>query len=183
VQRRLYNPLKIFILISVAILLCLLRINVRAAPTLEIGDDAPSFTLPDNQDRQRSLGEFKSQWIVLYFYPKDDTPGCTAEACHFRDDFKLLESLGAQVVGISVDDSLSHKKFAEKYKLPFPLLSDASGEVADRYNALNNFLVIKLAKRYTYLINPQGKIAKIYLSVNTSKHSQEIIEDLKKLKE
>ncbi len=121
--------------------------------------------------------------MVLYFYPKDDTPGCTTEACHFRDDFKLLENLGAQVIGVSIDDSFSHKKFAEKYNLPFPLLSDASGEVASLYGALNNFLVIKLAKRYTYLINPQGKIAKIYLSVDTSKHSQEIIEDLKKLKE
>jgi len=154
-----------------------------AAPILKSGDDAPNFTLPDNQGRQVSLSDFKSKWVVLYFYPKDDTPGCTTEACHFRDDFKLLENLGAQVVGMSIDDSFSHKKFAEKYNLPFPLLSDASGEVASLYGALNNFLVIKLAKRYTYLINPQGKIAKIYLSVDTSKHSQEIIEDLKKLKD
>ena len=154
-----------------------------AAPILKSGDDAPNFTLPDNQGRQVSLSDFKGKWVVLYFYPKDDTPGCTTEACHFRDDFKLLENLGAQVVGMSIDDSFSHKKFAEKYNLPFPLLSDASGEVASLYGALNNFLVIKLAKRYTYLINPQGKIAKIYLSVDTSKHSQEIIEDLKKLKE
>ena len=154
-----------------------------AAPILKSGDDAPNFTLPDNQGRQVSLSDFKSKWVVLYFYPKDDTPGCTTEACHFRDDFKLLENLGAQVVGMSIDDSFSHKKFAEKYNLPFPLLSDASGKVASLYGALNNFLVIKLAKRYTYLINPQGKIAKIYLSVDTSKHSQEIIEDLKKLKE
>ena len=175
--------MKIFILISFAIAFYLFRVNVMAAPILKVGDDAPSFTLPDSQGNQISLNDFKGKWIVLYFYPKDDTPGCTTEACHFRDDFKLLESLGAKVIGISIDDSFSHKKFAEKYNLPFPLLSDASGEVASRYGALNNFLVIKLAKRYTYLINPQGKIAKIYLSVDTSKHSQEIIEDLKKLKE
>ena len=154
-----------------------------AAPTLKPGDDAPHFSLPDNQGRQVNLNDFRGKRVVLYFYPKDDTPGCTTEACHFRDDFKLLENLGAQVIGMSIDDSFSHKKFAEKYNLPFPLLSDASGEVASLYGALNNFLVIKLAKRYTYLINPQGKIAKIYLSVDTSKHSQEIIEDLKKLKE
>ncbi len=154
-----------------------------AAPTLKPGDDAPHFSLPDNQGLQVNLNDFRGKWVVLYFYPKDDTPGCTTEACHFRDDFKLLENLGAQVIGMSIDDSFSHKKFAEKYNLPFPLLSDASGEVASLYGALNNFLVIKLAKRYTYLINPQGKIAKIYLSVDTSKHSQEIIEDLKKLKE
>ena len=175
--------MKIFIVICVGIFIYLFRINIMAAPTLKPGDDAPNFSLPDNQGRQVNLNDFKGKWVVLYFYPKDDTPGCTTEACHFRDDFKLLENLGAQVVGMSIDDSFSHKKFAEKYSLPFPLLSDASGEVASLYGALNNFLVIKLAKRYTYLINPQGKIAKIYLSVDTSKHSQEIIEDLKKLKE
>ena len=175
--------MKIFIVICVGIFIYLFRINIMAAPTLKPGDDAPNFSLPDNQGRQVSLNDFKGKWVVLYFYPKDDTPGCTTEACHFRDDFKLLENLGAQVVGMSIDDSFSHKKFAEKYNLPFPLLSDASGEVASLYGALNNFLVIKLAKRYTYLINPKGKIAKIYLSVDTSKHSQQIIEDLKKLKE
>lgn len=175
--------MKIFILISFAIAFYLFRVNVMAAPILKIGEDAPTFTLPDSQGNQVSLDDYKGKWAVLYFYPKDDTPGCTKEACQFRDDFKTLEALGAKVIGISIDDSFSHQKFAEKYNLPFPLLSDASGEVADRYGALNNFLVIKLAKRYTYLINPQGKIAKIYLSVDTSKHSQEIIEDLKKLKE
>ena len=154
-----------------------------ATPILKIGDDAPSFALLDSRGNQVSLNDYKGKWAILYFYPKDDTPGCTKEACQFRDDFKTLEALGAKVVGISVDDSFSHRKFAEKYNLPFPLLSDASGEVADRYGALNNFLIIKLAKRYTYLINPEGKIAKIYQSVDTSKHSQEIIEDLKKLKE
>ena len=112
-----------------------------ATPILKIGDDAPSFTLPDSQDNQVSLNDYKGKWAVLYFYPKDDTPGCTKEACQFRDDFKTLEALGAKVVGISVDDSFSHRKFAEKYNLPFPLLSDASGEVADRYGALNNFLI------------------------------------------
>ena len=175
--------MKIFILISFAIAFYLFKVNVMAAPILKIGDDAPTFTLPDSQGNQVSLNDYKGNWAVLYFYPKDDTPGCTKEACQFRDDFKTLEALGAKVIGVSIDDSFSHKKFAEKYNLPFPLLSDASGEVADRYGALNNFLVIKLAKRYTFLINPQGKIAKIYLSVDTSKHSQEIIEDLKKLKE
>jgi thioredoxin-dependent peroxiredoxin len=175
--------MKIFIVICVGIFIYLFRINIMAAPNLKPGDDAPNFSLPDNQGRQVSLSEFKGKWAVLYFYPKDDTPGCTTEACHFRDDFKLLENLGAQVIGVSIDDSFSHKKFAEKYNLPFPLLADASGEVASLYGALNNFLVIKLAKRYTYLINPQGKIVKIYLSVDTSRHSQEIIEDLKKLKE
>ncbi len=175
--------MKIFILITLAIAFYLFRVNVMAAPILKVGDDAPTFTLPDSLGNQVSLNDYKGKWVVLYFYPKDDTPGCTTEACHFRDDFKSLEAIGAKVIGVSIDDSFSHKKFAEKYNLPFPLLSDASGEVASRYGALNNFLVIKLAKRYTYLINPQGKIAKIYLSVDTSKHSQEIIDDLKGFKE
>ena len=174
--------MKIFILISLAIAFYLFRVNLMAAPILKVGDDAPTFTLPDSLGNQVSLNDYKGKWVVLYFYPKDDTPGCTTEACQFRDDFKSLEAIGAKVIGVSIDDSFSHKKFAEKYNLPFPLLSDASGEVASRYGALNNFLVIKLAKRYTYLINPQGKIAKIYLSVDTSKHSQEIIDDLKGLK-
>ncbi|MEY3088556.1 MAG: putative peroxiredoxin bcp [Pseudomonadota bacterium] len=174
--------MKIFILIGIALVFYLLRANVMAAPILKIGDDAPTFTLPDSQGNQVSLSDYKGKWVVLYFYPKDDTPGCTKQACQFRDDFKTLEALGAKVIGVSIDDSFSHKKFAEKYNLPFPLLSDTSGDVANSYGALNNFLVIKLAKRYTYLISPQGKIAKIYLSVDTSKHSQEIIEDLKILK-
>ena len=107
--------MKIFIVICVGIFIYLFRINIMAATTLKPGDDAPHFSLPDNQGRQVSLSEFKGKWVVLYFYPKDDTPGCTTEACHFRDDFKLLENLGAQVIGMSIDDSFSHKKFAEKY--------------------------------------------------------------------
>lgn len=174
--------MKIFFFICVAIGLYLFRVNVMATPSLKIGDDAPNFNLPDHHGNQVSLADFKDKWVVLYFYPKDDTPGCTTEACQFRDDFKQLQGLDAKVIGISVDDSFSHKKFAEKYHLPFPLLSDVSGDVASSYGALNNFLIIKLAKRYTFLINPQGKIAKIYFSVDTSKHSQEIIEDLKKSK-
>ena len=119
---------------------------------------------------------------MLYFYPKDDTPGCTKEACSFRDDLKQLEKLDAQVIGISVDQSDSHAKFASKYHLPFPLLADQDAKVAESYGALNNLLVIKIAKRYTFLIDPSGKIAKIYLNVDTSRHSQEIIDDLIKIK-
>ncbi len=174
---------KIFILISLVLIFYLFRGNAKALPTLKFDDDAPNFTLLDSQGSEVSLRDFKGKWVVLYFYPKDDTPGCTKEACHFRDDFKTLESLGAKVIGVSIDNSFSHKKFAEKYNLPFPLLSDTSGEVAKRYGALNNLILIKLAKRNTYLINAQGKIAKIYQDVDTSKHSQEIIEDLKKFKE
>jgi peroxiredoxin Q/BCP len=115
---------------------------------------------------------------VLYFYPKDDTPGCTKEACSFRDDLHKLEKLGAKVVGVSVDDTNSHTEFAKKYHLPFPLLSDKDGTVANKYGALTNLGFIKMAKRYTFLIDPDGILKKCYLSVDTSRHSQQIIDDL-----
>lgn len=172
--------LKIFFYI-VALLLAFFgyRSYAQAANNLKVGDDAPSFTLNDSKGQTHYLSDYAGKYLVLYFYPKDDTPGCTKEACHFRDDMVQLEKLGAKVVGVSVDDSQSHDEFAKKYNLPFPLLTDASGKVAESYNALTNFYVIKIAKRYTFLINSDGKIAKIYTNVDTSKHSQQIIDDLK----
>ncbi|HZV61582.1 MAG TPA: peroxiredoxin [Methylophilaceae bacterium] len=152
-----------------------------AADVPKAGSAATDFKLPDAQSKTHSLADYAGSWLVLYFYPKDDTPGCTKEACSFRDDLFQLEKLGAKVVGISVDDTESHAQFARKYSLPFPLLSDKDGEVADSYGALMNLGLIKKAKRYTFLINPQGKIAKVYLSVDTSRHSEEIIDDLKQL--
>jgi peroxiredoxin Q/BCP len=146
-----------------------------------IGSAAPGFTLPDQNGAPRRLAEWSGRWVVLYFYPKDDTPGCTTEACSFRDDISLITALGAQVVGISVDDTISHKAFAEKHRLPFPLLSDASAAVARQYGALSDWLVMKVAKRYTFIIDPAGRIAKVYLSVDPARHSQEIVADLKLL--
>lgn len=150
-----------------------------ASSDLKIGDDAPSFTLNDAQGQTHYLSDYAGKYLVLYFYPKDDTPGCTKEACHFRDDMAQLEKLGAKVVGISVDNGESHANFAKKYHLPFPLLADTNGAVADSYHALTNLYVVKIAKRYTFLISPTGKFAKIYKSVDTSNHSQQIIDDLK----
>lgn len=152
-----------------------------AADVPKAGSPAPDFNLPDAKGKTHSLADYAGKWLVLYFYPKDDTPGCTKEACSFRDDLFQLEKLGAKVVGVSVDDTESHAEFAKKYNLPFPLLSDKDGKVADRYGALMNLGVIRKAKRYTFLIDPQGKIAKVYLSVDTSRHSQEIIDDLKQM--
>lgn len=153
----------------------------RAAELPKIGEPAPGFDLPDQNGVRHNLGEFAGKWLVLYFYPKDDTPGCTQEACAFRDDMHKLAAMGAQVVGISVDDSESHAEFAKKYHLPFPLLADKSAEVAARYGALTNLWLVKFAKRYTFLIDPQGKIAKVYEKVETSRHSTEIIDDLRQL--
>jgi len=149
-----------------------------AGSMLKIGDKAPDFNLPKASGEMVSLASFRGHWVVLYFYPKDDTPGCTKEACSFRDDLHKLEKLGAKVVGVSVDDTSSHTEFAKKYHLPFPLLSDKDGAVAKQYGALSDFVVIKMAKRYTYLIDPAGLLQKTYLSVDTSRHSQQIIDDL-----
>jgi peroxiredoxin Q/BCP len=140
---------------------------------------APEFSLADQSGNPRSLSEFRGKWLVLYFYPKDDTPGCTEEACKFRDDIFALEQTGAQVVGISLDDSASHAQFAKKYSLPFPLLADPSGAVTRSYGALPQGS--RYAQRYTFLIDPAGKVAKVYTSVETSRHSVEVIEDLKRL--
>jgi peroxiredoxin Q/BCP len=165
--------------------LCLLipafAVSAQAAVPL-VGAAAPDFSLPDQNGKLRHLSDWRGKWIVLYFYPKDDTPGCTEEACTFRDDLEQLSALDAQVVGISIDTSASHKAFAEKYHLPFPLLADDKAQVAASYGALSDWLLIKLAKRYTFLINPSGKIAKTYLSVNTSRHSAEIVSDLRQLR-
>lgn len=166
---------------SLAALMLLLGQMARAGELPKVGAAAPDFDLPDQNGERHTLKEYAGKWLVLYFYPKDDTPGCTQEACAFRDDLHKLTALGAQVVGISVDDSESHAEFAKKYHLPFPLLADSSADVAARYGALMNLGLFKVARRYTFLIDPQGKVAKVYLKVETSRHSTEIIEELKKI--
>ncbi len=150
------------------------------AEPLKVGQPAPDFSLPDQSGKIHKLADYRGKWLALYFYVKDDTPGCTEQACKFRDDIHQLTDLGAQVVGVSVDDSASHANFARKYNLPFPLLADSKGETATRYDSLRGDG--GMAKRNTFLIDPQGRIAKIYLSASTSRNSAEVIEDLKKLK-
>ena len=160
------------------LLLCSVSVAF-ADPVPVLGGLAPDFSLPDQNGRVVTLESLRGKWLVLYFYPKDDTPGCTQEACSFRDDLAQLTQLGAQIVGVSVDDGASHAEFAQKYHLPFPLLSDQDGAVARRYGAYADWKVVHYAKRYTFLIDPQGKIAKTYLKVDTSRHSAEIIADLR----
>ena len=153
----------------------------RAAGAPKEGEAAPDFSLPDQNGTVRALNEFRGKWLVLYFYPKDDTPGCTQQACTFRDDLHQLSAMGAQVVGVSVDDSASHADFARKYHLPFPLLADQNGEIAERYGSILNLGIVKFAKRNTFLINPQGKVVKVYLKADTANNSKQVIEDLKVL--
>ena len=153
----------------------------RAGNVPQIGQTAPAFALPDQNGKLQTLANYDGQWVVLYFYPKDDTPGCTKEACNFRDDLRQIEALGAKVIGVSVDDSDSHAKFALKHHLPFPLLADRDGKLADSYGALTDLGVFKIAKRYTFLLDREGKIARIYLSVDTARHSKQIIDELQTL--
>ena len=154
-----------------------------ASNTPKIGSKTPDFNLPNANGELVSLTSLSGGWIVLYFYPRDDSPICTKQACSFRDDMHKLEKLGAKVVGVSIDDGKSHAKFAKKYSLPFSLLSDKDGIVANKYGALTNLGVYKMAKRYTFLIDTNGVLRKTYLSVDTSKHSQQIIDDLIRLTE
>jgi peroxiredoxin Q/BCP len=147
----------------------------------QAGEPAPGFSLPDQSGKLHVNADFRGKWLVLYFYPKDDTPGCTEQACTFRDDLHKLTALGAGIVGVSVDDTRSHQAFAKKYSVPFPLLADGKGEVAARYGSIRDLGLFRFAKRNTFLIDPQGRVARVYLSVSTSRNSQEIIDDLKKL--
>ena len=144
---------------------------------------ASDFNLEDESGNIISLSYFKGKWLVIFFYPKDDTPGCTKEVCNFRDDFSAIKSLGAHVIGISLDKTTSHQKFKEKYQLPFKLLSDPQGEVAKKYGALFKFMFIKFSRRHSFIIDPQGLIKKEYRSVNPSTHSIQIIDDLKILQD
>ena len=122
-----------------------------------------------------------SDKTILYFYPKDDTPGCTTQACDFRDAVERIISSRSIVFGVSLDSVESHKRFAEKNNLPFSLLSDQDGNVSKAYDSLNSFISFKASKRNTFIIDPEGKIAKIYLSVNPSTHSQMVLNDLNQL--
>lgn len=153
----------------------------RQKRSLKPGQPAPDFKLTDQHGQTHTLADFQGKWLALYFYPKDDTPGCTKQACSFRDGLQELTDLGADVLGVSVDDTNSHVAFAKKYHLQFPLLADTTTETTARYYSLINLGVIKFARRNTFLIDPQGKIARIYLSASAARNSTEVIEDLKYL--
>ena len=159
----------------------LLLSPAHAAEELKEGSLAPGFSLKDQNHNIRSLSDYKGEWVVLYFYPKDDTPGCTTEACNFRDDIYQIKALNANVIGVSLDDSKSHEEFAKKYNLPFPLLADLKGEVSKSYGSLLSLGPIKFALRHTFIIDPDGVIRKIYRDVEPKEHSNQVIADLKAL--
>ena len=149
--------------------------------SLSVGSQAPNFILNDQHNITHELNDYIGRWVILYFYPKDDTPGCTTQACDFRDAVERIIASKSTVFGVSLDSVASHKRFAEKNNLPFSLLSDESGEVSESYDSLNNFISFKSAKRNTFIIDPDGRVAKIYLSVKPSTHSQIVLNDLNDL--
>lgn len=163
------------------IVLGLLAWRLRPAPGLVAGETAPEFQLMDQANQPRQLSEYRGRWLVLYFYPRDDTPGCTREACRFRDDILTLRGINAEVVGISVDTAASHARFAAKYKLPFPLLADTQGKVAAAYSALFTLGPLRLARRTTFIVTPSGKIGRIFKNVDPAHHATEVAQAIKKL--
>jgi peroxiredoxin Q/BCP len=142
----------------------------------------PRFTLPDQDGKKHSLEEYLGKWLIVYFYPKDDTPGCTKEACNFRDNILEFQKRGVVIIGISKDSVESHKKFADKYKLNFTLLSDPDHKVVEAYGAWGkkNFMGREFdgILRNTVLINPKGEIVKEYKKVNPLTHANELLADL-----
>jgi len=147
---------------------------------LEVGDDAPDFTASDQTGTDVKLSDLRGEKVVLYFYPKDDTPGCTKEACSFRDNFSTLTEKGIKILGVSMDDANSHKKFISKYELPFTLLTDAEHKVADLYGAYGEKQF--MGKTYdgvlrkTFLIDESSKIKKVFDKVNVGEHATEVLQ-------
>ena len=153
---------------------------------IEVGKMAPDFELPDQDGKLHKLSDYRGKTVLLYFYPKDDTPGCTKEACSIRDSQANFKNLTTVVLGGSVDSVESHKKFAEKYSLPFTLLSDEKKEVVNLYGVWGTKEIIGLeyqglgTLRSSFLINPDGKIAKIYERVKPEIHTEEVLKDVAK---
>ena len=149
----------------------------------EVGSKAPNFSIPDQNGKKHTLYDYQGKWVLLYFYPKDDTPGCTKEACGIRDNLPKFKKFGTVVFGISIDSVKSHKKFSGKYRLPFTLLADEDKKIVKQYGvwAKKKFMGREYmgTLRTSFLIDPEGKIAKIYTNVKPEKHAEEVLIDLK----
>lgn len=150
-----------------------------------VGSKAPAWTMLDQEGKEHSLADYAGEWVVLYFYPKDDTPGCTKEACAFRDNLPTFKKIHANVFGVSVDPVKKHAKFAEKFQLPFTLLSDEDKTVVNAYGlwAKKKFMGREYmgTLRTSFIIDPKGKIAKVYEAVKPETHAEEVLQDLKTL--
>lgn len=168
----------IFILVATAAVI-LFTPSGLANDHVSVGSTAPDFELTDQTGQLHSLEDYRGQWVVLYFYPKDETPGCTTQACEFRDNIFAYRELNAQILGVSLDDVDSHKNFAENHSLPFPLLADTQGNVAASYGVKTRMFGMTVAKRQTFIIRPNGELAKHYEQVDVDAHSAHVIADLK----
>jgi len=174
--------LKIVLLLLVVIGMVLLVPRLLPHGSLpEAGSAAPDFTLPTQEGSTASLKDYRGKWVVLYFYPKDQTPGCTREAHNFQADQAKYAAKHAVVLGVSVDSVESHKKFCAKEGLNFKLLADSDGHVSRAYGSLTNLGVVKFAARHTFLIDPGGKVARAYTSVDPARHSEEVLAALDQL--
>jgi peroxiredoxin Q/BCP len=162
-------------LLLVTALLVGLPLMARAAEMPKVGDVARDFTLPAHDGTSVQLSRLRGHWVVLYFYPKDMTPGCTLEAHNFAKDQPEYAARNAIVLGVSVDSVDSHKKFCAQEGLNFKLLADTEKRVSDAYGSLNNLIVTKVAARHTFLIDPQGKIARVFGDVKPATHSREVL--------
>jgi thioredoxin-dependent peroxiredoxin len=173
------SMMRMVLLVVVVIVAVLLvpRVLSRSATPAE-GSNAPDFSLPSQEGSSVSLKDYRGKWVVLYFYPKDQTPGCTREAHNFQADQTKYAERNAVVLGVSVDSVDSHKKFCAKEGLNFKLLADTGHKVSDSYGSLTNLGLVKFANRHTFLIDPSGKIAKTYTSVDPVKHSTEVLAEL-----
>ena len=142
---------------------------------LSVGDTAPNFTVKDTIGKTVTLSEYAGKTVVLYFYPKDDTPGCTKQACSFRDNYQQYLSQGITVFGVSMDDAASHQQFTEKFNLPFPLLADVDGAVTKAYDVLGDRNGTFYSQRVTYIIGGDGKITQVYTSIQTETHASDVL--------
>jgi peroxiredoxin Q/BCP len=162
--------------LSAVVLLVIAGFAVADQPAA--GDPAPDFELKDQDGQMHSIEDYRGKWVALYFYPKDDTPGCTTEACEFRDNIFAFRDADCQILGVSLDDAESHKAFSEKHGLPFPLLADTDGTTADAYGVKSKTFGFTMAKRQTFLIDPDGNVAKHYEKVDPDSHSKQVLADL-----
>jgi thioredoxin-dependent peroxiredoxin len=140
-----------------------------------VGSTAPDFTLNSQDGKPISLHDFKGKWVVLYFYPKDMTPGCTIEAHNFQRDLEKYSAVNAVILGVSLQDEKSHREFCAKESLTFKLLADTKKEVSEKYDSIMNFGVVQLSARHTFLIDPNGAVRKVWTDVDVKKHSNDVL--------
>ena len=173
---------------SVAVCCTLLAVSTHAEnPLLSaadqkqwVGKPAPAFKLQDQYNKWHELSQYKGKWLVLYFYPKDDSPGCTQEANQFKSLYPQFLKNNAVVLGVSLDDVASHQKFSQKLGLNFPILADNDHQLANQFGIVRNLGIIKIAKRETFLIDPSGTVVYHYSSVNTQTHATQVLADIQK---